>query len=213
MTYLYAVLTDPFWRPVLNAALMAALALFAWYSVDIVLYLTKRDFTHLQVQIVRFTRHDRDSHSDMVLFRSIDRLRLRPVLNNRYLFLSLMWAGMRATRQRIVLHVGKKEYAIFSAIRSEVLRRTVTSEFKRDGGLPFVQIPYRLFIVYDRSDDKRSFVLRGMLVQERDLAQFETYIPHKRRPKNRDNLALVRKIWEAHNANSCSSISIVITAA
>lgn len=208
-----SVFADPFWGRALIGVIIGIIAFAAWFFVDILQYVTRRDFKHIELQVVHFTRHDNAKKSNTIRFNTVDHMKLRPVLDNRFLYWALLWHAFCATKERPVLDLGRKGYAILSNIRREHMRRTANSEYKRAAGLPFVEPTFKMCIVYDLSEDKSHYVLRGTLMQVRDVAGFEQYMAKKHRPMNTQNYELAEKIWRAHSEGKGSFIDVRVTAA
>lgn len=206
-----SLLSDPFWGRVIITVLLAIAMLVIVFSIDIFLYVTKRDFWYLHVMLVRYTQHEHKSTSKKVLFRTLDVLNLRKdVLRNRFLYWVVLVTSLRVTEQNPVLHFGDRVDTVLGLVRASIVRRTINAELKRSAGLPFVVQPYVVCVIYDRSDDKRRYVLRAMLIREDDLLAAESQVA--RSMPNKRNRELMAKIVLAYQNGRGSFIDADITA-
>lgn len=189
----------------------AVVGILLYFSLDIFLFLTKRDFENVNIEAVEFTRHDRDSTSDEVRFKGVVgyKIPLKEILRNRFLVWRVIYAGL-AVKENPVLDLGSHTYAILSTIRGHITRGTTMGEFKRLAGFAFVETRYQVSILNDRSEDKKSHILRVILMREEDLRNFEEYL--SKPPHNTGNFALVKKIKEAFDNGTGSFLKVDVTA-
>ena len=197
---------------VLTGGVVAGLALVAYLSLDIYLALTGRDFGNVNVQVMYFTRNDHDHKADALHFRILGfKIPLRGIYRNRLLFWRLIYTSLAATAEKPVLHFGEYAYALLTPLRGRVLTISASMELKRAAGLPFRQTKYQMAVVYDRSEDKRNYVRRVVLVRDEDLRNFQFYLD--RPPQAGENFALLKKVEKAYREDSGSFLPVQIVTA
>ncbi|MHB1086513.1 MAG: hypothetical protein ACYCZ0_02070 [Minisyncoccota bacterium] len=202
------VFADPFWGRMLFAVIFG---FCIYFFFDIVLYLTKRDFKNLELQAVHFTRNDQGDESDEVKFRTVDHMKLRPALDNLFLYGVVLWSALRAKKNKRVLDFGKKGKAILLPIRRAHVSGMRSAYYKSVAGMSSAKLSYWMFMVYDVSEDRTHYVLRCILVRTRDINRFKHYLAKP--PNNERNFELVKEIREAFLTKSASHIYVQITAA
>jgi hypothetical protein len=139
---------------------------------------------------------------------------LREILRNRYLFWYAIARSFGATLERPVLNFHGHSHAILSRIRGRAARTSAGMEFKRLAGMAFVETTYQLCVVFDRSEDthdKRSRILRVMLIPQEVLDDFDKYL--SKPPKNTENWELMKKIHKDYIEKTGSFIKVDITTA
>lgn len=186
-----------------------------YFSFGIFLFITRRKFGHINVNVAVFTVRDRNSKSNKLRYKSNEtNVPLREVLQNRYLFWYVVWRSLRASLEYPVLELGSHAYSVLSPLRGRAARPAAGMEFKRLSGAPFTETSYMLCIVYDRAEDpndERSRILRAIMVPKEVLATFEAY--EKRPPGNTRNWELMKKICRAWEHKNGSFIQVDITTA
>jgi hypothetical protein len=206
---------DPFFGRVLTTIVVGLLLGLGYFSLDIFLSATRRNFGNVNINVAVFTRRDRASISNSLRYKSTDtNVPLRDILRNRFLFWYLIRCSFRATLAEPVLDFGPHAHAILSRIRGRAARQSASMEFKRLAGMPFIETSYWLCVVYDRSEDTRdtkSRVLRVMLIPQEVFDHFEEYLETP--PYNSANWALMKKIQSAHTNKRGSFMKVDITTA
>jgi hypothetical protein len=207
-----------------TSSVIGAFALLLYFSVDIYLVLTRRDFGNVNIQVMYFTRNDNDEskktrnknkglYEDALLFRHLDsKISLRELYKNRFLFWAMIYSSRNATLEYPVLNFGKYSEALLAPLRGRVLTICASDELKRIAGWPFKQTRYQMLVIYDRAEKRGSYTLRVVLVRQKDLNRFMTYLKH-RPPKIQTNLPLFKKIATAykHKLGSFMQVNIVTT--
>ena len=184
---------------IVSAFILAIVALGLYYSVDIYMLVTRREFWRANIYQVYFTRNDHQPKSDALHFRQIAyRVPLRGLFDNRILFLFLLYAAWKATLQSPVLNFGSWAEDMLKPIRGILVRITAGFELKRAAGYPFREEKYRLCWIIDWAKDKPSYILKGIAIRERDLKDLDIYLAKP--PSAGANLELYRKIAEAFRA-------------
>lgn len=186
-----------------------------YFSAGIFLFVTRRKFGHININVAIFTIRDKGSKTNKLRYKSNEsNVPLREVLQNRYLFWYVVWRSLRASLTSPVLELGSPAYSILSSLRGRAARPAAGMEFKRLAGATFTETSYMLCIVYDRSEDpgdKRSRILRGILIPKEILENFELH--ESRPPGNTRNWELMVKIHQAWKYGNGSFIQVDITTA
>lgn len=206
---------DPFFGRVAVTIVLGAIGVLMYFSLGIFLFLTRRNFGNININVAVFTRRDDKSATDVLRYKSNDtNVPLREILRNRYLFWYVVWRSFGASLEEPVLNFRSHTHAVLSPIRGRAARQSASMEFKRLAGLPFVETSYQLSVVYDRSEDpkdKRSRILRVILVPVEVFENFGEYLAKP--PHNTWNWTLMKKIQEAYEKKTGSFIRVDITTA
>ena len=194
------------------AGLVATLVfLIVRYGFDFWRFLTGRDFVNVNVYMVVFTRHDRESKSDRVIFDLMGyKIPLRDICRNIYLFWYILWRITRTTSEQPVLSFNR-DRDVLAPVRGRVSQSWTSMALKRAAGMSFAEVPCQLALVYSRSERSQNSALRVMLIQDRDVRCFDEYL--QKRPKNSQNFEFVAQIVEAHRAKTGSFIDVRVTVA
>ncbi len=196
---------------ILAGVVVAVLGIALYFSFDIYQFFARRDFTNLNAYLVHFTRHDNGSKDDAVRLELIGyKIPLRDICRNRFLFWVILIQSWKATAENPVLNFGKWRY-ILPPVRGRVSECWRSMVMKRTAGFPYKEMPCQLALVYDPSESNSNFVIRIILIQDRDLKDFAQY--EAKRPINSNNLDFVRRIVRAHTEKTGSFINVRITAA
>ena len=187
----------------------------AYFSFGVFLFVTRRKFGHININVAIMTKRDRDTSTNKLRYKSNEtNVPLREVLHNRYLFWYVVWCSLSASFEKPVLQLHSHAYAVLSPLRGRAARPTAGMEFKRIAGSVFVETAYQLCIVYDHAEDpgdKRSRILRAILVPQEVFENFE--IHRQKPPINTRNWELLQRIYEAFETKSGSFIRVDITTA
>ncbi len=213
------IFADPFWGRVATTLIFGAMGLFGYFSFDIFLFVTRRNFGKVNINVAIFTNRDYKSEqkkgTNSLHFKSIEtNVPVREILRNRYLFLYIVFRSFRASLKAPVLNFFSREYAILSPTRGRAARATAGMEFKRMAGMPFIETPYWLCFVYDLSEDpkrRRTRILRVFLIPQDAFERFSEHL--KDPPKNTRNWELMKKIYESYANKTGSFIDVKITTA
>jgi hypothetical protein len=186
-----------------------------YFSFGIFLFVTRRKFGHININVAVFTIWDKGSKTNKLRYKSNEtNVPLREVLQNRYLFWYVVWRSLYASLESPVLELGSHAYSVLSPLRGRAARPAAGMELKRLAGAPFIETSYMLCIVYDRAEDpndERSRILRAILIPK-DI--FEIFKLHEGRPPiNKRNWELMKKIYQAWKCKNGSFIQVDITTA
>ncbi len=194
---------------VVGGILAALLAMIFYYSFDIYQFFARRDFGNVNAYFVLFTRHDKDTKDDRVVFELIGyKIPLREICRNRFLFWLIIYRSFQVAVEQPVLSFGKYRN-VLAPVRGRLSQIWASMTLKRAAGLPFKEVPCQLALVYDRSEESTNFVLRVMVIPNRDINQFDEY--RKKPPMNTDNFKLVERIVGAYQSGAGSFINIRVT--
>lgn len=189
----------------------AAILVFVYFSLDIYLALTRRDFGNVNIQVMYFTRNDCRSApiNDALHFRILGfKVPLRDIYRNRIMFWRVIYASLGAKIEQPVLNFGKYADTLLPPIRGQILATCAAAELRRVAGLPFHETKYQMVVVYDRSEDRKTYVLRVVLVREEDLKNFDRYL--QKPPKVGKNFELLKRIVVAYREHTGSFLPIQI---
>ncbi len=181
-------------------SLVAALVAVAlYYSFDIYQFFVRKDFGNVNAYLVHFTRTDKDSKDNRLVFELIGyKIPLRDICRNRFLFWLIIYRSTKVTVEQPVLYFGKASQQVLSSVRGRLSQIWASMVLKRAAGFSFKEIPCQIALIYDRSEDSRNFVIRVVLIRDSDIAAFEEY--KKRPPMNTDNFLLAQRIVDAVEA-------------
>jgi hypothetical protein len=183
-----------------------------WHSFDIYQFFARTDFGNVNAYFVLFTRHDKEPKDDRVVFELLGyKIPLRDICRNRFLFWFIILCSMRVTNDLPVLNFGTHRTKVLAPVRGRVSQMWSSMVLKRASGLPFREIPCQLSLVLDRSEGSTNYVIRIMLIPDRDIENFDAYL--KDPPMNTDNFAFVGKIVDAHRSKTGSFINVRVTTA
>lgn len=194
------------------AAVIAVVLLLIYYAADIYLFVTGRDFGNVYIYNMYFTRNDFRSKSNALHTRvSGYRIPLREIYRNRFAFWLVMYGAAGVTRENPVLNFGRFDYQALAPIRGWIGRFTAPMELKRMAGMPFSEFRCQIALVYDRSDDRRNYVVKALLIRDEDLANFQRYLDLP--PGVGDNFDLLKRIAEVYRQKTGSFMRFQIVAA
>ncbi len=185
-------------KMVISVAVIVVIALL-WYSIDIYLFFARKDFGNTNIYLAHFTRHDnRRERTDALQLRVIRyKMPLKKTYRNRVLFWRMIFVSMKATVDRPVLDFGKRAYAMLAPIRGQIASIYASMEIKRAAGFAFKENRYQIVVVYDRSENKRNYVLKIIVIREEDLRNFQQYVDNP--PGAGENIDLMSKIAASYN--------------
>lgn len=190
---------------------VAILALLLYYSFDVYQFFSNKDYGHANVYLVHFTRHDKDSHVDKVFVQTLGyKIALREIFRNRFLLWLVTWKSLIAGKEQSVLKF-KNHERVLSPVRGRVSQLWSGMVLKRAGGFAFTEHICQLALVCEKPRKRSGDVLRIVLVTERDIKNFETYLEQK--PVNKDNFEFTKKIVEAYKNGTGSFIKTRVTIA
>ena len=194
-------------------AVVITMVVLVWrFSFDIWQFFTRRDFGNVNVYLVYFTRNDIGSDENTVEFEGLEsKIPLREICRNRYLFWVIIWRSLKVTPEQPVLNFGKKSRNVLRPVLGRISRTWTGMLFKRAGGMSFKKLDCKLALVYDLSEESRSFVIKVIVIQDRDINDFDIHL--KSRPMNSNNLKLVKRIVESYREKTGSFIDVRITIA
>jgi hypothetical protein len=186
-----------------------------YFSFGLFLFVTRRKFGHININVAVFTAKDKSSTTNKLRYKSNEtNVPLREVLQNKYLFWYVVWRSLHASLDHPVLNLDSHAYSILSPLRGRAARPAAGMEFKRLAGAAFVETSYMLCIVYDRAEDpgdKRSRILRAIMIPKEVLENFSVY--SEKPPGNTNNWVLMTKIHQAWQYRQGSFIQVDITTA
>lgn len=194
------------------AATVGGIFFLIYFSLDIYLFLTRRNFGRVNIDLVYFTRNDNPSmrSSDAIHFRTIDGpVFLRSAYDNHFLFWRVIFRSARA--KHTVVDFGKYTYAALVPFRDRVSAKCSVGEFKRALGFPFQQKKHRIVMVYDRSEDKRRFILKILVIQEEDLKNIADYL--KNPPQTGKGFELFKNVAQIFQENPEAFLPVQVVAA
>ncbi len=198
---------------VLATMIVGVIGLTAWFSIDVILFLTGKDFGRVNISLVYFTRNDFASKSDALHVSVYDhRVALNEVYRNRFMFWWVMFESFSATIDKPVLDFGGHADRVLGPIRGRVASKNAQAEVKRMSGLPFKETSCQMMMVYDRSEHRKGhYVLRVLIFRTEDLKRFADYEANP--PATELNFELVQKIAEAYRTKNGSFIRVRMVAA
>jgi hypothetical protein len=179
-----------------------------YFSIDIYLFLTKRNFGRVNIELVYFTRNDNPgkSGSDALHFRTIEGpVFLKKAYDNHFLFWRVIF---RSAKAKPVVNFEEYAYAALAPFRDRIAARCSTGELKRALGFPFKEKKYWVVMVNDRSEDRRRRILKVLVIQDDDLRTCPENLP-----KIGKNLPLFKEVARMFKKNSKTFLPIRITAA
>ncbi|MFA5986347.1 MAG: hypothetical protein WC819_03300 [Parcubacteria group bacterium] len=189
--------------------LASAIIFFLFYfSIDIFLFLTKRNFGRVNIELVYFTRNDNPgkSGSDALHFRTIEGpVFLKKAYDNRFLFWRVVF---RSARAKPVVDFEEYAYAALAPFRDRIAAKCSIGEIKRALGFPFKEKKCWVVMVNDRSEDKRRRILKVLVIQDDDLK-----VSLDNLPKTGKNLFLFKEVVRMFKDNSRTFLPVRITAA
>ncbi len=200
---------------VVGGAVVLALSIASLYMLHAYWFFTRIDFGNISFQVVLFTRHDNwaDGHKeDFVVLENVgSRTSLRELYGNRLSFWIVVLRSMKVTVAQPVLDFGKHAHGILSPVRGRLSAIWSGMIFKRAAGFSCRQVDYKLALVYDRSDDRSTYVVKGILLRNEDINNFGRY--KKPRPMNSENYLFVSRIVSAFHEGKGSFIDVRVTSA
>jgi hypothetical protein len=193
--------------------LTALILVFIYFSFDILQFFTGRDFGNANVYLVNFTRHNRDSKDDQVLFELLDyKIPLREIYRNRFTFWIVMYHAFHANLSSPVLNFGSRGKRILAPVRGRVARIWSGMVLKRVGGLVSTEFPACLCLAYSQPGGSGNRVIRILIIPKRDIRSFDEY--KKNPPRNTNNFAEVEKLVKAYRkGKDASFIDVRVTVA
>lgn len=196
---------------VMTGLVITLIVIVIRYSFDFWQYATRRDFGNVNAYMVVFTRHDRESKSDRVVFDLIGyKIPLRDIYRNRHLFWYILWRSTKVSQEQPVLSFSRPQN-VLAPVRGRVSQTWTSMALKRAAGMPFVEIPCKLALVYSRSEHSQNAVLRVVLIQDRDIRCIDEYLTKP--PRHSKNFQFVSRIVAAYKDGTGSFIDVRVTTA
>lgn len=178
---------------------VGGVAVLLYFSADIYMVLTNKDFGQVNISIAYFTRNDFKKTSDALHLRIVDyRIPLRDIYRNRFLLWGVIFASMQVTRGEPVLNFKENTYRYLSPARGIIARINAEGEFKRACGMPFVEEKFLIAMLRDRSDETSRDVLKVVAMREKDLKDYQSYLNNP--PRAGKNFHLYKYLGRAYQA-------------
>jgi hypothetical protein len=156
---------------------VGGVAVLLYFSADIYMIVKKKDFGKVNVSIMYFTRNDYNSKGDALHLRVIDyRIPLKEIYKNRFLLWRVLFVSTRVSQSKPVLNFKEATRLYLSPARGIIARITAEGEFKRACGLPFVEEKFQIAMVRDISDETGRDVLKIVVMREKDLQGYQSYL-------------------------------------
>lgn len=191
---------------------VGVVALMLYFSADIYMILTKKDFGQVNVSIMYFTRNDHVKTSDALHLRVVDyRVPLREVYKNRFLLWRVLFVSMRVPKDNPILNFKETTRVYLSPARGIITRVTAEGEFKRACGLPFLEEKFQIAMVRDRSDETGREVLKVVAMREKDLRGYQSYLNDP--PRAGKNFRLFKYLGRAFQATPEAFLPVQIVVA
>jgi hypothetical protein len=183
---------------------------FIWYnSIELYQIFTKKDFSNVHMYLVHFTRNDHKSSTNTIHLNQIDyKVSLRDIYKSRLLAWRVIYTSRKATPTHRVLDFKQSAHMFLAPIRGWILRSRMDSELRRAAGFPFKRIHYQVVMIYDQSDDQKNYVVKILLITQKDLDNFREYLEDPPRASN--NLALMQEIVNAYEQKTGSFLPMRI---
>jgi len=197
-------------QKIVVGSIVALFFILLYFSLDIILYLCKKNFGTINVYLVRFTKKEGGPHS-LQLRQLKYRIPLGPTLRNRFLFWKLIWFSLKSSPRDPVLRLGRRPHALLTPIRGVVLGICANNEIKRSAGWKYKELSCQLALVYDRSEDKMTHTIKAIIMEKEDLDVFDEYL--KDPPNTESSFGLVCHIAQAYKERPQDLLRVVLTAA
>lgn len=195
-----------------TVAIVGSIFCLLYFSIDIFLFFTKRQFGRVNVEVLHFTKHDFEKRSDALHLEIIkESVCLRQAYGNRLLFWWVIFRSVRATFENPVVTFWRFSYAALSPFRGYVAEKCAIAVFKRALGYPYKQERYKLVMVYDGSRNKRRRILKILVIRQKDLKIFASYLENP--PKTAKNLRLFEAAAQAFAEKKKAFLTVRITVA
>lgn len=168
-----------------------------YFSIDIFLALTRRDYGNANIYVIHFIRNEGGKKDAMVMREIRSRIPLRKLYRNRFFFWGILWFSLHTTIMSPVLKFGRLTPNFLKPIRGIINSVTANNTFKRAAGFKYEERQYMMAIVRSRSEDRqRSKILRILLILKSDLDHFAEYL--EKPPAAESNFDLVQRTREDH---------------
>lgn len=191
---------------------LGGLAVLLYFSADIYMIFTKKDFGKVNVSIAYFTRNDYQKKGDALHLRVVDyRVQLKEIYKNRFLLWRVLFVSMRVQRHNPVLNFKEATRLYLSPARGIIARITAEGEFKRACGLPFVEEKFQMAMVRDRSDETGRDVLKVVVMREKDLKDYQLYLNDP--PSAGKNFHLFKYLGRAYQSSPEAFLPVQIVMA
>jgi hypothetical protein len=190
-------------------AVISSIFFLLYFSIDIYLFLTKRNFGRVNIELVYFTRNDNPKRSDALHFRTIGGpIFLKQAYSNRFLFWRVIF---KSTKAKPVVNFGEYTYAALAPFRDHVSAKCSTGEIKRALGFPFKEKKHQLVMINDCSEDRRRRILKVLVIQDDDLKNVESYLQNL--PRTGKNFEMFEEVSRVFNKNPKAFLPVQIVAA
>ncbi len=186
------------------AIALGVIAFIAWYSLDVYLFFTKRDFENVNFEMASISRDDTSPYPLTVEFIAVVgyNVPLKEILRNRFPVWRVIFAGLQnKKKEKTVLDFGSHSKPILSKFRGRISVANTTAAFKHAAGFPVKKTNCQFGIVDDDSERGDKYrIFRVLIVREEDLKNFAEYASLPTRTPS--NLEWVGKIKEEYDAKS-----------
>ena len=160
-----------------------AIVMVALFSAHIVLFVTRREFGRVHIDIAYFTRNDygrnmkRQRHDTLNMRTQKYEAELKKIHHNRWLFWKIIWMSLWVELDRPAFDFGPNENrikAMLSPFAGRIREVYAKEEGKRASGKQgFVETKYKLCLAKDFADDTRIRILRIVAIREQELENFQ----------------------------------------
>ena len=178
--------------------LVASVFFLLYFSLDIYLFLTRRDFGNIDIYVADFTQNKKTNESVLRFELIGHKVPLKEIYRNRFHTLRVMLAGIRAELGAPVLRFYGQGDRILKPMRNRISTLCASMVLKRASGFNSAQNWYQICIAYDRSDDVSHYILKAVLVKDTDIDKFEHYLRHP--PRLGTNFEFLKKIVAAYES-------------
>ncbi|MDB5265041.1 MAG: hypothetical protein JWN64_612 [Parcubacteria group bacterium] len=215
-------LFDSVFVKILAAIIVGLIAYALYHALDIYLALTRQDFTNIKIAGMYFTRNDHNRKQRGLIWKGKSdacqsrvfgpTLSIRDIyLKNRFLFVSVVLKSILARPDKPVLSFGKHTEIFLGPIRDRIASSFATHEAKRAAGLPYTETRYQICLIRDLSDDKRTRILKVLLVRQEDIDKLEAYVLDPPAVGNFELFKKIASIYRTRRGESFLKLQITLT--
>jgi hypothetical protein len=195
-------------------AAISFLIFLLYFSIDIYLFITGRDFGKANIELVIFTRHDfnyKPKHSDGVIFRMIaSSISLHQAIGNRYIYTRVILRALKATIEEPVVDFKGYAYRALVPFRDRIAAMFAKGVFVRKEGHPYIEKTFWIVMVDDLTEDKRRYILRVFMIGDSDLRDLEIYLANPPSSTG-NNFELYKKVARAFRKDSSNFLKVRVT--
>jgi len=196
---------------IMAGLIVVGLGSIVYFSADIYMILTKKDFGRVNVNLAYFTKNDKDSKSNALHFRTIEyRLQLMDIYRNRFMLWKVLQVSMRTSLEKPVLDFGSiaNTKLYLSPLRGIIAHINSSGEFNRACGQTFTEVKFQIVMVKDRPEEDGRNVLKAVIIRDIDLRDFDKYLDNP--PTAGKNFELVTRIATAFKESPHAFLPIQI---